>query len=393
MSGQELRIVPYNGNRAYKYYLDGYKVNGKRKRLFFKDVAAANRKLAELAKRQKKEGQDGLDIPLELRVMAVKATQRLAPFDKNVLDAAEFYAAHLERESGSILVSDAIEDYLGSKVRAGLSQRHLRDIRGRIGRFNKAFGLRLIRTVAVREIEDWLHGLSLGPQSVVNYRAVVHALFEHCVKRLLVERNPIAAIDKVKLVDKAPEILTPEQLFKLLSAAPFDLLPVLAIQAFAGLRTEEMMRLDWSEVDQVRGYITVSAKKAKTARRRLIPIANNLAQWLRPYTEMSGLLWPKGGRFYHKAINRLLSDIGMTHWPQNALRHSFASYHLAKHCNASELMLYMGHTSTKQIFAAYRELVHPQTAEVYWNLAPPQVESTVRFPITKRVVDNHPLNG
>ena len=67
MSGRDLRIVPYNGNRAYKYYLDGYKVNGKRKRLFFKDVAAANRKLTELAKRQKKEGQDGLDISLESR--------------------------------------------------------------------------------------------------------------------------------------------------------------------------------------------------------------------------------------------------------------------------------------------------------------------------------------
>jgi Phage integrase family len=93
------------------------------------------------------------------------------------------------------------------------------------------------------------------------------------------------------------------------------LLPVLAIQASAGLRTEETMRLDWSEVDQVRGYITVSAKKAKTARRRLIPIANNLAQWLRPYAGMSGLAWPKGGRFYHKAINRLRSAIGMTHFP------------------------------------------------------------------------------
>jgi hypothetical protein len=53
----------------------------------------------------------------------------------------------------------------------------------------------------------------------------------------------------------------------------------------------------------------------------------------------------------------------------------------------------MGHTSTKQIFAAYRELVHPQAAEAYWNIAPPQVESIVRLPITKRVVDNHPLNG
>jgi hypothetical protein len=77
MSGRQLRIVPYNGNRAYKYYLDGYKVNGKRKRLLFKDEAATDRKLTELAKQQRKEGQDGLDIPLDLRVMAVKAAKRL----------------------------------------------------------------------------------------------------------------------------------------------------------------------------------------------------------------------------------------------------------------------------------------------------------------------------
>ena len=171
MSGRQLRIVPYNGNRAYKYYLDGYKVNGKRKRLFFKDEAAADRKLAELARQQKKEGQDGLDVPLDLRIMAAKAARRLAPFNKSVLDAAEFYASHLECERSSILVSDAIEDYLSSKVRAGFSERHLRDIRGRIGQFNKSFGVRLIRTVTVREIEDWLHGLFPGPQSVVNYRA------------------------------------------------------------------------------------------------------------------------------------------------------------------------------------------------------------------------------
>ena len=56
MSGRQLRIVLYNENRAYKYYLDSYKVNGKRKRLLFRDEASANRKPAELAKQQKKEG-------------------------------------------------------------------------------------------------------------------------------------------------------------------------------------------------------------------------------------------------------------------------------------------------------------------------------------------------
>jgi hypothetical protein len=63
MSGRQLGVVPYNGNRAYKYYLDDFKVNDKRKRLSIKDEAAANRKLAELARQQRKEGPDGLDIP------------------------------------------------------------------------------------------------------------------------------------------------------------------------------------------------------------------------------------------------------------------------------------------------------------------------------------------
>jgi ubiquitin len=50
---RQLPIVPYNGNRAYKYYLDGYKVNGKRKRFFFKDEAAADRRLAAFQVGQK----------------------------------------------------------------------------------------------------------------------------------------------------------------------------------------------------------------------------------------------------------------------------------------------------------------------------------------------------
>ena len=62
MSGRQLRVVPYNGNRAYKYYLNGYKVNGKRKRLFFKDESAANRKLTELCEAAKKRGDKTVSI-------------------------------------------------------------------------------------------------------------------------------------------------------------------------------------------------------------------------------------------------------------------------------------------------------------------------------------------
>ena len=47
----------------------------------------------------KKRGSRRARIPLDLRVLAAKAARRLAPFNKSVLDAAEFYASHLERES------------------------------------------------------------------------------------------------------------------------------------------------------------------------------------------------------------------------------------------------------------------------------------------------------
>jgi hypothetical protein len=47
MGTRTLRIIPYTGERAYQYYIDGLKVNGKRQRLFFKDWSSADKKLSE----------------------------------------------------------------------------------------------------------------------------------------------------------------------------------------------------------------------------------------------------------------------------------------------------------------------------------------------------------
>jgi integrase len=163
------------------------------------------------------------------------------------------------------------------------------------------------------------------------------------------------------------KVFTPKQLANLLAAAGPSLLPALALQAFAGLRTAEVLRLEWSDVDLVRGIVTVAAHKSKTARRRLIPIAQNLAEWLRPYAQMSGPVYSTKTRNYHADIEALRSSIGLSTWPNNGLRHSFASYHLAKHQNAPQLALEMGHSTPRMIFENYREVVAPAEAERYWT--------------------------
>ena len=61
---------------------------------------------------------------------------------------------------------------------------------------------------------------------------------------------------------------------------------------------------------------------------------------------------------------------GITDWPDNALRHSFASYHVARFKDAKGLALEMGRTDSGMLFNHYRALVKPNEAERYWKIKP-----------------------
>ena len=64
--------------------------------------------------------------------------------------------------------------------------------------------------------------------------------------------------------------------------------PFLAIGGFAGLRSAEIERLDWKNVNFERGFIEVRADTCKTRARRLVPISENLRAWLKPFAMPSG---------------------------------------------------------------------------------------------------------
>ena len=66
-------------------------------------------------------------------------------------------------------------------------------------------------------------------------------------------------------------------------------------------------------------------------------------------------------RNYRKLFQKAHKAAGIDPWPKNALRHSFASYHLAAHKNAAETALQLGHMDARVLFAHYRELVSPDS--------------------------------
>jgi integrase len=193
--------------------------------------------------------------------------------------------------------------------------------------------------------------------------------------------NPAAKSAKAKVIDAAAGILTVDELSRLLANTPEELVPYVAIGAFAGLRRAELERLDWKEIDLTEGLIEITANKAKSARRRFVTIQPNLSLWLTPHMQLSGPVTPAG---YAKHFERARAAAGIRNWPNNALRHSFASYYLAhfKKAGAAELALEMGHTNTNLVFQHYRQLVKPNEAKRYWALTP-AAKATNVVPLTK----------
>jgi integrase len=286
-----------------------------------------------------------------------------------LLEAAKFYAKHHPVRLPHRGVAALVEEMLEAKRVDGMSERYIDDLDNRLERFADKFVGPGIADLATAEMQQWLNGLGLGHRGRNNFRATIVALFNFAKSRGYLPKNQPTEADglsKAKGEEAPIGIFTPDELSKLLSHADESLVPYYSIGAFAGLRTAELQRLIWSEIKLEQGYIEVTAKKAKTAQRRLVPIQPNLALWLQPYVE------PSGRVFKLSTVNQKATDFARRvgiEWPPNGLRHSYGSYRLASCKSVGEVALEMGN-STQMIFRHYRELVTPADAEKWWKICP-----------------------
>jgi integrase len=369
MKRPTLAVLPYRHSKTHPYYLDLRAFKQGRK--FFKTKAEAEAERLRQITTLQRHGREAIGLPQKELSDFVHAKKNLAVHGKSINDAATFYLDHLERiRRCNITVAQLAAEVLQAKRKDGRSTVYLNDLRNRLATFCRDFGIRPIAGVTVDELDDWLRSLDCGPKTRSNFRANISVLFGYAERRRMIDTNPVARTSRPKLIDKAPEIFSVDELAGLLNAAQSsarDVVPMLVIGAFAGLREAEIKRLDWTEIDLRRGFIEVKADKAKTARRRIIRIQPNLAEWLRPYSAMSGGVVPANAR---KKLDAVRRAAGLQHWSKNGLRHSFASYRLAAINDAATVAAELGHSTSQMLYSTYREVVRPEDAERYWKISP-----------------------
>jgi integrase len=391
-----VEVKIYQGkSRGYDLFTVVHYVGGARKRETFGNLANAKERAREVARAIINGRTAVLELTNTDREGYVAALERLRPLGVPLHSAVEEYVAARSHLNGESLLSvvkahagrrrdvtdkrvrEIVEELLAAKKRDGLSLRYIETLRSHLNRFAAAFETS-IGSLAAKLIEEWLVSQNLGPRARNNIRTSIITLFNFARSRgYLPKGQPTEASEIAKAKDRGGEIgiLSPKELADLLTASDEEAKLYFALGAFTGLRSAELIRLEWEDVNFARGHIQVGKGKAKTATRRLVPIQPNLMQWLSEYRERAELVFASEHAAY-RSIAQAKEIIG--DWPTNALRHSYATYRIAQCHDAARVALEMGN-SAQMLFRNYRELADEQDAKAWFSIVPRPAANVVQI--------------
>jgi len=316
---------------------------------------------------------------------AIAAISLLEGTGLTLSQAAALAKKHHHSGVGSVTVRDAVDRLLAEKEAENLRERSVRDLRNRLNVFCQTFGTRLVREITRADVEAWLQDLcgvsdksaeGFSARSKKNYLITVRTFFNYAISRgFRSAENPAAKIATPKIDWEAPSILTQEEARTLLTKAKTEqkgvLLASVVLGLFAGIRSNEIMRLDWSAIDLDEGILTIGSQIAKKRRLRVLELMPNCVAWLRTITTRKGRVAP--GRYTGRWAE-FVKAAGFEDWGEkraNAMRHSFGSYHYALHSDSAKTAAMLGHRANDQVlFDSYRSLARKKEADAYFGIRP-----------------------
>jgi integrase len=369
-----IKIYRHKGRRYkgkhYELFTVAYRLNGKQLRKNFSRYKEASDFASDTATALEKGRTQVLSLSAADWQSYLAAENLLRPFGIPLHEAIEEYVATRKRKKiVEKRVGEIVDELLTAKENAGLSRRYIETLRTYLLRFAASFQTN-IGSINTGAITCWLDGLKVGPRSYNNVRQGIVTLFNFARRRgYLVkgETTEAADVETVRNDEGEIVILTPAELSKLLRRSKPLYQLYFALAAFTGIRSAELLRLEWSEINFEKGQIEVKARKAKSAARRLVPVQPNLAKWLEPYRGSKGKLF-QSRRTVDSAI-KFGKRLGIP-WKANCLRHSYATYRLSIMPDAGRIALEMGNSPDK-LFNKYRQLDRYNHAPEWFAIEPP----------------------
>jgi integrase len=229
-----------------------------------------------------------------------------------------------------------------------------------------------------------------APNTVKFIYVILHSALEKAVELGYLPRNPADCVSLPKRRQKEIRILSPQEMQHFLSCArKHRLYPAFLLLASTGMRRSEVLGLRWQDVDLEKGLVTVNQvliplirgigfeePKTKQSRRTipLLPeVVEELREWRKRWLEERmglGPDWPETDlvfpsevhtpllpRNFTRVFHAICREARLENFTIHGLRHSFASYLLAKGVHPKVVSEVLGHSSITITMDTYSKLI------------------------------------
>ncbi len=232
---------------------------------------------------------------------------------------------------------------------------------------------RKVRAISVQDCTRYIEMAFDTPRQRQKARLILSGVFGTAVKRGWCNENPVARVEAPRVVEKQVPILTPQEIRDLQQTAAHyrngSCAAAVGMMLYAGIRPHEVARLTWAQVDLRERAIYILPQHSKTGGARRVTIHRPLLQILRTHRRADGeKICPPNWLRHWRKLRRAAGWNAPAHpWPQDALRHTFASYHLSHFRSYAELQVEIGHRDATLLRTRYLCMNGVHASAQFWT--------------------------
>jgi integrase len=271
-------------------------------------------------------------------------------------------------------VSKALDDFMQSSRRR-LEKSTLRDYHSAVEfHLKPEFGEKRIIDVTATDIKTWIGGLNISAKRINNILIPLRTVFEDAYIDGLIDRNPVSRVKNLAVRTDEPQPFTPNEIEAILKELPEQGKNLIQFAIWTGLRTSELIALEWGDFDWNAGLIRVrratvnkqtKQPKTKAGERnvKLFPPALDAIKNQKQFTFLAGGRvfynprtnepWETDGQIRKTMWIHALKKAGVLYRNPYQTRHTYASMLLSAGENPLWVAQQMGHKDWGMIRKRY----------------------------------------
>ena len=236
----------------------------------------------------------------------------------------------------------------------------------------KGLAKRKVRSITPQECAEYIEQAFDTPRQRQKARLILSGVFSTAMKRGWCDVNPVARVEAPRVVEQPVPILTPQEIEQITTTAESyqggSCAAAVGMMLYAGIRPHEVARLTWAQVDLRERAIYILPRHSKTGGARRVTIHKPLLRILRTHKHAENeTICPPNWLKHWREMRRAAGWGGDKKWPQDALRHTFASYHLSYFRSFAELQLEIGHRDATLLRTRYVDQRAVMNAKAFWE--------------------------